>query len=334
MGTEAGLDKDPLQVARDKIQLASRRGGANERRLTDVMCALLSTDESAARSVVNLLLDQCDERRVMRALGVRHLRRPVRVLGERAYGARASGLSRRKRPRRFDLLFVAGSRAVAVEAKLGASLADRQLEDLLGVDVEQFELDPSARLGAIVLGPRELELGGIKDPRGRLLKQGVVRWSAIIEQITAIGFQDAATEQAWREDLFGLYRRRGAFGPSSLTRPTPRGALEALAVPLRDRVQAIVGESHVVRLDANRGLHVTAGRQGVANIELVIERRRRPRRERRVTIWLEVPRGGRRTATISRSNAPDDDRQFGAPAALEPLEALLTTKLEEIGPRL
>lgn len=44
MGGKAGFDNDPIAVARAKIELAARRGGANERRLTDAICALLSTD--------------------------------------------------------------------------------------------------------------------------------------------------------------------------------------------------------------------------------------------------------------------------------------------------
>ncbi|MDQ3722811.1 MAG: hypothetical protein M3376_07055 [Actinomycetota bacterium] len=325
MGTEPD---ERLGIASSKIEQATRSSGTNERRLTDAMCALLSTDQAAALSFVNLLLSACDLSRVRNALGASQLDGPVAVYGEGSYSARRSLWSSRTQARRFDLLFVAGSRAVAVEVKLEASLADRQLEDLLRVDVEQFGLDRNSRLGVIVLGPRELELGATADPRDRLLKRSAVRWSAVVEEMTSIRFEAAGTEQMWTKGLFGLYLRRGAFGSRSVVRPTPRVALEALAVPLRDHVQQIVGESHMVRLDADRGLRVTAGRKRVANVEIVIERRRRPRRERRITVWLEVPKGGRRTATISRSDAQDADQRFAAPAALGPLEALLKSKLQ------
>lgn len=332
MGTERD---EHLRIASSKIEQATRSRGANERRLTDAMCALLSTDEGAALSVVNLLLRASDLPRVRDALGVTQLKGPIGVYGEGSYSVRRSLLSSRTHVRRFDLLFVAGSLAVAVEIKLDAVLADRQLEDLLRVDVEQFGLDRNTRLGVIVLGPRELELGPTPDPRGRLLKRSAVRWSAVVEEMTSIRFESAAAEQMWTEGLFGLYLRRGAFGSGSVTRPTPRVALEAIAVPLRDHVQQIVGESHMVRLDADRGLRVTAGRKRVANIEIVIERRRRPRRESRITVWLEVPKGGRRTATISRSDAQNMDQTFAAPAALGPLEALLKSKLDAaLTPRL
>jgi hypothetical protein len=142
---------------------------------------------------------------------------------------------------------------LALEVKLGASLADRQLDDLLRVDIEQLKLDSGCRLGVLLLGPHELELSGVKDPRDRLLTRGAVQWSAVIEEIALVRFDDAATQQIWRDELFGLYLRRGAFGPRSVVRPTPRIALEALAVPLRDRVAELVGESYTVRLDANTG---------------------------------------------------------------------------------
>jgi predicted nucleic acid-binding Zn ribbon protein len=315
-----------IEAATVALATASKRGGALERPLTDAIAALLATEPAAARDVVNVILERCGKGRAQAALGTRELSDGADVFGEQSYSVRASRIGRRLRKRRYDLLFVSagGLRAIAVEVKLGSSLADGQLEDLLAVDAEGLGLGPEAQLAVVVLGPRELELSSLSRRHEHLL--GPVRWSSLIDSLLTIEFGDPQAQRLWNE-LFGLYVRRGRFGSELGARPSPRLALEAVAVPLRDLVQELVGDTKTVVLEADAGGHVTRGRGRVARIEIVISQRRGPRRQRRLTVGLTAPKGGRRRATIGSPDARTPDMGFPAPARVDALQSLLKERI-------
>lgn len=314
-----------METASVALATASKRGGARERPLTDAISALLATDPAAAREVVNLILERCGQARVRVALGTSALSDGVDVFGEQTYSVRAGRIGRRLRNRRYDLLFVSGGlRAVAVEVKLGASLADGQLEDLLAVDAERLGLEPQAQLAVVVLGTRELELSSLSRRHGHLL--GAVRWSSLIDSLLTVEFANSHAQRLW-DELFGLYVRRGLFGSELIARPSPRLALEAVAIPLRDRVQELVGEKKTVVLEADAGGRVTRGHGRVARIEIVISQRRGPRRERRLIVQVAVPKGGRRRATIVPPDAKTPKLDFAAPARVQALQRLLEERI-------
>lgn len=314
-----------IEAATFALATASKRSGALERPLTDAIAALLATDPVAARDVVNLILQRCGKPRVRAALGTSAFSKPVDVFGEQTYSVRAARIGRRVRNRRYDLLFVSGGvRAVAVEVKLGASLADDQLEDLLAVDAERLGLEPQAQLAVVVLGPRELELSSLSRRHEHLL--GAVRWSSLIDSLLTVEFADAQAQRLW-DELFGLYVRRGRFGSEAVARPSPRLALEAVAVPLRDHVQKLVGNKKTVYLDADAGGHVTRGRGRVARIEIVISQRRGLRREQRLIVRLAAPKGGRRRAMIMAPDIWTPTPEFAAPARVDALQRLLEERI-------
>jgi hypothetical protein len=292
------------------------------------MAALLATDPSAARTVVNLILKCCDEPRVRAALGRTQLSGAVEVRGERPFSVPASRHSSRPRDRRYDLLFVSDDRrAVAVEVKLGAALADRQLQDLLDAGPERLGLDPTTRVAVVVLGPRELELSPLSRRHDRLL--GVARWSQLVDSLVATEFADPAAQELWG-NLFRLYVGRSRIRSELGARPGPKLALEAVAMPLREHVQRLVGDRETVQLDANAAGYVTRGQSRAARIEIFVKRRRSPRPSRRIVVRLEVPKGGRRRATIDSGDRGMAPISFPAPARVDALRSVLEERLTQL----
>src|SRR4051812_44725060 len=169
--SEAVPQSTSVRIAREAFVHASRRGKALEPALTKAMRALLGADPEAALTVVNLILARCPSARVTAALGAPRLSDVTDVRGEQRYLVK-------KRGRRYDLLIKSSqARAVAVEVKLGASLGDRQLDDLLVADPAALDLPPETKVGVVVVGPRQLELGRYLRHE-RLLD--AVRWSSLI----------------------------------------------------------------------------------------------------------------------------------------------------------
>jgi hypothetical protein len=123
-----------------------------------------------------------------------------------------------------------------------------------------------------------------------------------------------------------LYVRRGWLGREAAARPSPRLALNAVAGSLRDHVQDHAGDRRV-SLRATKAGHVVSGPSRHAGMELVIARRAWPRRERRITVKLELRKGNRRRAVITPSGPWAAEVVVRAPARIEPLEALLKAHL-------
>lgn len=316
-----------LEEGQRRLAKVKRSGRPSERLLTDIMCASLTADATAAHQAANALLARTSPDRRTRVLEAHSMTDQTEVRGEQPYSVRISRVRRAHRERRYDLLFIdRPDRALAVEVKLGASLAHRQLDDLLRVPAEALELPPQCRIGVLVLGPRQLDLSQVKDPHGRFL--GSIRWQAVLGDLVQTPFAHEDWSTLWA-DCLGWYLRRGAFGAQSVRRPPPSAALDALAVSLRDHVQQrLMAEGWRVRLDAGRSHRAIEGRVRTANLELVIERPRSPRRQQRITIWLKAPKGGRRVATVV---APDESQtSFRAPAALDALEQLLKARLDRL----
>jgi hypothetical protein len=155
---------------------------------------------------------------------------------------------------------------------------------------------------------------------------GGVRWSALTEALDAVAFVDSAAQSCWNE-MLALYVRRGWLGREAAARPSPRLALNAVAVSSRyDHVQDHV-DDRSVSLRATKADHVVVGRPRHARIGLVIARRAWPRRERRITVKLELRKGNRPRAVISPSGPWATEVIIRAPARIEPLEALLKSHL-------